>query len=76
MKSDHAHRNANSETVIDGVAAHRQHDGPERAPAPAPSIWAAWQQLLGDAGHERGEDQHRERHGQGRVGDDQARRRC
>ena len=56
----------------DRVAADRQHDRPEGAPVRRAVDLRGLQQLVGDAGHERGEDQHAERHGEGGVGEDQA----
>ena len=73
MKSDQAHRNANSDTVTIALRLTGRTIDRNVRHGPAPSIFAACEQLVRDAGHERGEDQHPERHGEGGVGEDQAR---
>ena len=58
MKSDHAHRKANSDTVTMALRLTGSTTDQKVRSRPAPSISAACMQLVRDAGHERGEDEH------------------
>ena len=71
MKSDHAQRNANSDTVTIELRLTGSTTERNVRQADAPSILAAWMSSLGIAGHEGGEDEHAERNGDRRVGQDQ-----
>ena len=73
MKSDQAHRNANSDDGDDGVAADRQDDRPERAPAARAVDLRGLHQLAGMPAMKAVKMSTPNGHREGRVGEDQPR---